>query len=236
MKADPEEIRRWFTLAYAPGDTFELRCPNTQRGVVSGYYTNVDAAVKDAVHWSGRAESVYSTLNPVLPDLRARASNRCREYVQGGMTTGDKHILHRNWWLVDCDPCRPKGVSSTDAEHEAARERALVLRDWLHGQGFPWPILADSGNGFHLLYRIFLPNDDASRDLLSQSLQALAAQFSDALVDVDVSTFNAARVCKVYGTLAAKGDPCPDLGRVHRLARLIEVPEPLVAVDFGGAA
>jgi hypothetical protein len=46
--------------------------------------------------------------------------------------------------------------------------------------------------------------------------------YSDDVVSVDLTTFNAARIWKVYGTLACKGDTLPD--RPHRLARLFDVP------------
>ena len=36
--------------------------------------------------------------------------------------------------------------------------------------GWPAPIVIDSGNGFHLLYRIHLPNDDGSKALSKYSL------------------------------------------------------------------
>lgn len=229
-------IERSLSLLMEPGSTFEIRCPETSRGVVSGYFNDVQAACVAAFKWSGQADAVCVTLNPVLPDLRARASNRAREFTKSGGTTTDEHILRRRWWLVDCDPERPKGISATSAEKRAAREVALSIREWLSGLGFPLPILADSGNGSHLLYRVELPNDETTKDLLSSCLKALAKQFNSERVTVDVSTYNASRLVKLYGTLACKGDHCPDLGRVHRLSRLVEVPDPIATVDFGGLA
>jgi hypothetical protein len=53
-------------------------------------------------------------------------------------------------------------------------------------------------------------------------LEAVALYHSDDVVRVDVTTFNAARIWKVYGTLACKGDNLPE--RPYRLARLLDVP------------
>jgi hypothetical protein len=39
-------------------------------------------------------------------------------------------------------------------------------------------VIADSGNGAHLLYRVDLENDDHSRDLVRKSLEVLAILFS----------------------------------------------------------
>jgi hypothetical protein len=95
--------------------------------------------------------------------------------------------------------------------------------------GWPSPVEADSGNGAHLLYAIDLPNDPPSADLLRRCLYALAFQFSDEEAEVDCTTFNAARICKVYGTLSCKGDDTPD--RPHRLSRVLSAPVPMVRVS-----
>ena len=52
-------------------------------------------------------------------------------------------------------------------------------------------MLADSGNGGHLVYGLDLPNDDSSRLLVENFLKAVAKRFSDSKVKVDVSVFNA---------------------------------------------
>jgi hypothetical protein len=90
------------------------------------------------------------------------------------------------------------------------------------------PLEADSSNGAHLLYRVDLPNDKCAAGLLQRCLQALAFQFSNEEVAVDLTTYNAARICKLYGTLSCKGDSTPD--RPHRLSRLLVTPCPLVNV------
>ncbi|GAI49189.1 unnamed protein product, partial [marine sediment metagenome] len=55
---------------------------------------------------------------------------------------------------------------------------------------------------------------------------ALATRFDDDAVSIDPGVFNAARIWKLPGTLARKGDSTPD--RPHRLATLLEVPATLV--------
>lgn len=234
---DLDEIRRALALMVEPGTTVELRIPETKGtgGIVAGYFTDLEKLARAALQWSGRAASAYLTLNPVLDDLLARACNRIETYTKSGFCTKDKEILRRRWWLVDLDPIRPKGISSTDTEHEAALRRAWLCRDWLSEQGAPDPIFADSGNGAHLLYRIDTPNDEASELVIKSALQTLAQRFDDEAVQVDTSTFNASRVSKLYGTAAAKGDSVPHLGRVHRIARILEVPDVLEVFDFGGS-
>lgn len=222
-------VRRAIQLFVAPGSVLELRVPRTpHRGTVSGYFDNIDLLAQSAARMSGEAEGVYITLNPVNRQLLARASNRLVDFA--GHTTSDRDVVRRHWFLLDFDPVRPAGISSTDSEHESALERAKECRDWLRGRGWPEPVLADSGNGAHLDYRVDLPNDDHGAKLLKSCLTAIGMQFSESTVEVDLTTYNAARIIKVYGTLAAKGDCIPE--RPHRLARLLDVPDVLVPVTL----
>jgi hypothetical protein len=230
--ADPAEIRRTVELVCQPGEVYELRALGTLKGTVSGYYDNLEALVFAAIACSEQvytderghmragyhAEAVYLTLNPVKRDLFARSANELTLYAKH--TSGDAEIVRRQWLLIDADPKRPSGISSTDAEHALALARASEVQDYLTRSGWPAGILADSGNGAHLLYRVDLPNDDTSRDLLKRVIEALDLKFGDAAVGIDKKTFNAARICKLYGTVARKGSNVPD--RPHRLASILD--------------
>ncbi len=57
---------------------------------------------------------------------------------------------------------------------------------------------------------------------MERILKVLAQKFDSAAVEVDKSVFNPARICKIPGTLARKGDDVAD--RPHRLGRVLEVP------------
>lgn len=221
-----------------PGAVFEIRIPEAPNtyGTLSGYFNDFEAAAQAAAAWSGKCGAVYITPNPVNPALLARAANRLKKLGKKDSATADPDISARRWLLVDLDPVRPSGISSSDAEHDAALVKAEHLREWLHSQGWPDPIVADSGNGGHLLYRVDLPNNADSKTLIESCLKALAAKFDDrngqaCPIHVDTGVFNAARVWKLYGTVAAKGDHIPD--RPHRRARILEAPNlpDVVTVD-----
>src|SRR5215831_2998475 len=213
-------------LLLEPGAVTELRALGTMKGTVSGYFTDPAATAQSASKLSGKAEGVYFTLNPVNSSLLARSSNHVKAYAK--YTTSDADILRRRWLPLDFDPKRPAGVSSTDEEHRLALDRASKCREYLSGMGWPDPIVADSGNGCHLLYRIDLPNDADSTNLVKRLLEALALPFSDQDVELDTRTFNAARIWKLYGTLAAKGDGTHE--RPHRHATVLLRPALLKTV------
>ena len=147
-------------------------------------------------------------------------------------TTSDADILRLRRFLIDVDPVRPAGISATDAERAAALDRRDALRRYLR-EALGWPgadAILETGNGGGMLYRLDLPNDDEHRALIKAVLNALNAWWSDGAVTIDTQTGNPARMVKIPGTVAAKGDHLPE--RPFRLAtaRLNPDPSP-VAVD-----
>ncbi len=151
---------------------------------------------------------------------------------------------------MDCDPVRATGVAATDEEHEAGIEAAKGVRVWLQESvGFPAGVLADSGNGGHLIFGINEPNDADTDKLIGACLEAVKRiQFPEVVtnettgkeigraktvkavkVKWDTSIKNAARIFRLYGTWNCKGTHTPE--RPHRLACIIEAPETLPIVQ-----
>jgi hypothetical protein len=235
---DREEILRAVRCIAEPGQVVELRALNVHSGAhsrpltINGYFDNLELLADQAARIRG-AQGVYITLNPPVQAVLARCANRLR-VAGAGSATSDGDIAARRWLPVDADPVRPAEVSASDAEHDAAIDTARRVRAALAALGWPPPILADSGNGGHLLYRIDLAIDDPAQrgagraGLVERVLGALAARFDDGAVHIDARVFNSARIWKLYGTVARKGDHTDE--RPHRLARLLEIPEGLAPV------
>jgi hypothetical protein len=220
--ADRAEIERAISILFEPDDVVEVRIPKTRAGVVSGYFDD-HSMMAEALRQADakyRAAGVYYVLNRINPSLLGRAYNRLKERAES--TTADNNILVRRWLPVDLDPVRPAGISSSDAEHAAAIARAQTIADDMAAE-WEWPILGDSGNGAHLLYSIDLPNDQESLQFVASALAELDRRYSDDIVRVDVTSANAARIWKAYGTVARKGDSIPS--RPHRLSRIIKTPK-----------
>jgi hypothetical protein len=221
--ADRDEIVRALAVLYEPGDVVELRVPKSKFGTQSGYFDDFNRLADAACRLSGTVPGVYGTLNPVQPVLLVRSRNRVQPYVD--VTTRDDDIVERRWLPFDFDPRRPSGISSTDHEHEAALDAARACRTWLVERRGISPqslVLADSGNGGHLLVRTNLPNTPDARTLVQHCIEATALYCNTTNVLIDEKVFNASRIWKLYGTMACKGDGTAD--RPHRLARLLEVP------------
>lgn len=222
-------IKATLDLLYSPGDVFEVRIPKTKAGTISGYFNDTAIAAALIAKENGKHQSVYTTANPVNPDLLARSENK---FTYGTfMTSSDADVTKRNWFLMDFDPVRPAGISSSEGELELARQKAEDVIVWLTSLGWPEPVRADSGNGVHVMYRTDDPNDDLARVDYECALKMLSSIFSDDQVKVDVTVFNASRVWKIYGTVSAKGSSTED--RPHRVAKITSLPNELQIVSRG---
>ena len=196
--------------------------PSASRMAAAGRTSRPDSSSPPTSRrWRLRPSGGYATLNPLNPDLLARRANRIA-WANEGELAKDKDVLARRWVLVDADPVRDPLVSATDAEKAEARAVILDVREHLVGRGWPVPVFADSGNGYHLLYRVDLPAEDGGE--VRKLLNALADKFDTPRVKIDRSVFNPARICKLPGTLARKGDHAP--ARPHRRATVLEGPTP----------
>ena len=229
---DANEIIHALRLWFQAGDVFEVRVLDAvsadyrREHIESGYfdYEHI-SAVPEALKRLLSFRGVYVTVNPVNPDLLARAVNRLRPAGRNP-TTADTDIVRRRWLLIDCDPRRASGVSSSNAEHESALAKAREIRDGLSSLGWPDPIMTDSGNGAQLMYRIDLPADDG--ELVRRVIGEIAKASSEQ-VAIDTSVHNPARIWRLPGTMNCKGDSIPE--RPHRMARILDEPQDIVSVS-----
>jgi len=166
---------------------------------------------------------VYVTLNPLRERWAAEEDSKA---------ASDADIDRRRWLMIDFDPVRDANTNSTWIESLFASTLAAKVQNHLHQIGWPDPILCGSGNGSYLLYRVDLPNDKASENLIRDVLSALARKFNTSEVEVDRVNFNASRLLRVMGTLNRKGPnhrEGSDADRPQRRARFV-LPEKTPAI------
>ena len=249
-KADLNEIKKFLYAIFEDGHTIEVRCldckENRQQGIREGsirggFFNNRDLAAAAIASMSGRCMGVYIIPNQITDELLARFPENTLTAWKEGDGTGDGDVTARRWLLIDCDFERTAKISSTDAQHQQALDKAAIIKTYLTDTlGFPPDsiISADSGNGGHLMVRVDVPLNKEGDELILDSLKALESLFGDGVDDrgkkkgvhIDQKVFNRARIWKAYGSLAAKGNNT--LERPHRIAGLLSVPEKIVSAPF----
>ena len=211
-------------IFYSEGDIIEIRVIG--RVASSGYFNDIKKAAAEAKKYDGKG-NVYFVLNKINPACYHR-ENRDR-IIDKATNTSDTDIERREWILLDFDPIRASKTSATDKEKKLAEEVMKKAGAYLRAKGFKNPVIADSGNGWHLLYRIDLPNDSESKKLIENFLKACNMLFSTDKVEVDMAVFNASRITKLYGTMAIKGANTPE--RPHRRSQITYVPKKIEVTD-----
>jgi hypothetical protein len=122
--------------------------------------------------------------------------------------------------VLDVDPVKPDGNdSASDSEHESALHLTQYIYETLRSEGWPPALSVDSGNGGHLYFPMPLPNTEASRKEVESILKTLAERFDTPTAKVDTGIFNPARIMKLAGTRACKGDSLPQWP--HRMSRIL---------------
>jgi replicative DNA helicase len=242
QRTDAEQIADALRIFISRGQVTELRAlevspdgrwPHTEAGYFDS--NHLDDMAEEAARLSKISKGVYFIPNPIKSATLARCANRVKVARQIQLTT-DNCVMCREWLLIDADPVRPVAdISATDDEKSAARAKVQEVKGFLEGVGWPAPVLADSGNGYHLLYPIELATEDDG--LVKRILNALGDMFDTDRVQIDRKVFNPSRICKLYGTVSRKGDSTPD--RPHRRAKILEgtrgdiVPQELLELVAG---
>lgn len=220
---EAEKIKEALDVLKYNEQLFEIRILKSKQ-TFSGYFTDTDtllSALDDMIYNHGlQGANIFYTLNVIDPDCYSREQHD--KFMQSKTTTSDADILSYQWLLIDLDPKRKTGISSTDEEVSEALKRGEHIARYLRERNFPAPIMALSGNGIHLLYSVNLANTQDNARLIERCLKALALLFSDDVVEVDTSVFNPSRISKLYGTTAQKGASTKN--RPHRMSKIISVP------------
>lgn len=225
-----KEIRKTIALMKPEGQLFEVRVIYGNKAMYSGYFTNADDLMRAFDELRNFADcNIYMSLNSINAACYDRIQkNRFEKNAKA--TTSDHDVVGYDWLMIDLDPQRPSGTSSTDEQIEKAKEQGNKIYQFMRNLGFSKPLFANSGNGVHLLYRIRLKNSDENRKLIEMSLKTLNMLFASPEIDVDMKNFNQSRVCKLYGTTAQKGANSDT--RPHRMSYIIGNPESIEVNDI----
>lgn len=213
---DRAEVARALRLFMEPGKRHAIQALRSGRWEIATL-DSLESALEVVERFSDE-DGIYVGMNPLRDEFQKPA--------KGGWNNPD--VAHRRWFLIDADAERPAGTNATDAEKKASKNAVDSVIADLGERGWPAPIIADSGNGFHAYYRIDLPNDKPSQKLLSAALKALGEKHNTPGATIDRAVHDAKRITKLFGTWARKARHSTD--RPHRMARLVSVPDSIEVV------
>ena len=229
-KADVAVIETALRSIVSEGQIVELRAlsvPGSDgiKRTYSGFFDDPGQMAQFCARLSDQgAKGVYFTPNPIKASRKTENLNTMTVGSRGKSAT-DSDIEEIRWLLIDIDPERKAGLSATDEEKAEGKAVVKDVLKYLTDNGFPNPLIGDSGNGWHLLYRI----EGVTPDVISNFLIHLGQKFDTAGATVDRTVFNPSRIWKVYGTWPRKGDNDP--ARPWREAKLLNPSEVLAPVS-----
>ena len=213
-------IRQWFDIFKDNHELVEIRIldPATRK-TYSGYFTDIETLLEAIKPYDRSA--IYFTLNVIDYACYSR-EQRDRISTKVKSTTSDGEIIERKWCLVDVDCEKPSDTNSSDEEKELAKSVVNNVYKFLRDEGFESPVVCDSANGFHLLYKQAMNSTPENTETMKRFLQVLDMFFSTDKVKIDCSTYNPSRICKLYGTYSRKGSDTPE--RPQRCSSILKVP------------
>lgn len=244
-----EDIRRGAQTLFKPKQLVEVRLRLTNDYWRGLYFTDHSRMVEAvlALDKLPNIQSIYYVFNRINPKLiERRKACQCDKCVRGGLIienptdeqiirilngpsqhlTANEDVENINWLFIDVDTLRADGMEhqpSTKEEKQASREVWKSVIAFFDSKEWPQPLLADSGNGYHVLFRTNLPNSQNSIDMSVDCLSVLATRFNNAAAEIDNAVFNAARLTRAYGTTTRKGKNTDE--RPYRQNRILSKPD-----------
>lgn len=211
---------------FVPGYCLELRALGLSKenrlwegyatGAVVGYFNDKGkfiSAVAALDHLTYK--SLQVTINPLKPELLARANN-CLFGADKENCAKAGDVAYLRWMRIDIDPDRPEGIPSTEAEWTAAKQLAGRIAGDLPGLS----ITATSGNGADVLICLpDMPNNNNSAQTLDNIQGRIQEKHTTEGLIIDKLSCKANVAIRVWGSMNRKGSGTGD--RPHRRAQLL---------------
>lgn len=213
-------IRQCYDVFKDNSKLTEIRILDSRK-MFSGYFTDVETLLQEIKPYDNY--NIYFTLNAINPSCYDR-EQKDKIIQKPKSTTSDNEIIAIDWIMVDIDVEKPSDTNSTDEEKELCKPIVNAIFKYLRDEGFSEPVICDSGNGYHINYRVAMLNNEENTLMRKNFLNALSMMFSSDKVKVDCSTFNASRICKTYGVISRKGSSS-SIDRPQRESSIVRVPK-----------
>ncbi|MGA8214952.1 MAG: hypothetical protein WB799_15250 [Candidatus Sulfotelmatobacter sp.] len=206
-----EDIRKTLALLFEPGQVIAVSGIKLDDTMSKKFYTDMDqaASVIEKADESGKFKGIY--LN--LQKLKDGSTSDTRKDV----------ALYTNL-MIDFDRTVKNG-NATNEERSAVEKVLQETSRWLCEVLESEPFVADTGNGFHLVFKLepFVA-DSQAMGLLKECIAAVKARFEkpDVNVEIDVTVAEPEQLTRCYGTWNRKYPET--LGRPQRRSKVLSAP------------
>jgi hypothetical protein len=222
------ETRQFLNFVFGTGNPdqhlIELRALCADGCWRHGLFTDwaAMARIANALQEEHGTRNLYYTLNPVKPEVVTypKGLNKFTPLHKYCRCVGNHHIACRQLYLIDIDSQHPKDVMATTEEHNAVWPVADRILAYLRGRGWPEPVIVDSGNGCHLLFRG--DRCAATSQFWAYCIDSFSKEFSTPEAKIDPTIHNAGRISRLPGLMNRKGQDTPE--RPHRKAYVVSYP------------
>lgn len=166
----------------------------------------------------------YTVLHKVKKEkLKSLPQNKL-DVLKSGSGISSEDISRYRFLFIDIDVCNLKGNSSeskkrnaTYEENQKACDIAGEITEYLREKGFPEPFIINSGNGFHVLFRIQGTPSKSFDDTIKDFLKALSLKWKDDNIRVDTVVSDRARKIKLPGSWNGKSKLNKRLSRIKNI-------------------
>ena len=198
----------------------------------SGWFASVGglmSALEQMEHLNLNWYFVFNQIDFYQLDGKMKKGFCVEKFAMSNHCICDIDIVRRKWVMLDFDPVRPSGTSSTFEQLSYASMTAKKVWDFLFHNGFYDYVGCVSGNGYHIMLPCDLEANEQIDNLVSDFIKVISMLFSDENVAIDTQVSNRARLTKLYGTVAHKGEH--SALTPHRTSCFKHVPQEIKPID-----
>jgi len=151
-------------------------------------------------------QRAYTVLNKVSEEALGRLpSNRLTKMTKG-LGIKNEDITEYRFFFIDIDVVglnveEGEKQNASDTQHDCARKVARRVKEYLASLGFPDPVVIDSANGFHVLYKLSLSVTPEHKKLIKKAVCALAEKLDTAECKIDTVVADPGRKIKIPGSV-----------------------------------
>ncbi|HXJ87786.1 MAG TPA: hypothetical protein VMS18_13275 [Candidatus Binatia bacterium] len=211
-------IYNTLALLFEPGQVVGVSGIRLNDTMSKKFYTDLDlaAAIIERADASGNFKGIYISLQMLKEGRTSDKRKDIASYV---------HLM------IDFDR-KTKNGNASDEERRTIEAVMQEAKQWLSGILQTEPLLADTGNGFHLVFKLQpLAANEQAMSLLKECILAVKAKFErpGLNLEIDASVSEPEQLTRCYGTWNRKYPETP--ARPHRQSKILSAPAKWNPVD-----